>query len=47
MSESSPLSAGDSSAYIDALLAFLGDREPLAVLEEIPAALRGAALCGP
>lgn len=43
MSNPSPLHAGDSQAYIDALLAFLGDRDPLEVFAETPDALRAAA----
>lgn len=43
MSDPSPLSAGDSTAYIDAMLAFLGDRDPLEVFAESPDALRAAA----
>jgi len=42
MPEQSPLSAGNSTAYIDALLAYLGDREPLEVFAETPEKLREA-----
>jgi uncharacterized damage-inducible protein DinB len=38
----SPLSRGDSQAYIEALLAYLGDRDPLDVFAETEAALREA-----
>ena len=43
MSNQNPLHTGDSQAYIDALLAFLGDREPLEVFAETPDAPRAAA----
>lgn len=42
MTKRSALSAGDSPDYIDALLGFLGDREPLEVFEETPAMLKAA-----
>jgi uncharacterized damage-inducible protein DinB len=42
MSDRSALSAGDSQGYIDALLEFLGDREPLEVFGSTEAALREA-----
>lgn len=42
MSDRSALSVGDSQAYIDALLEFLGDRQPLEVFGSTEAALRGA-----
>jgi len=37
-----PLTRGDSPAYIDALLAHLGDRDPLEAFAATPAALREA-----
>jgi hypothetical protein len=42
MSTPSPLSAGDQPEYIDALLAYLGDDDPLVVFGETPTALRAA-----
>ena len=47
MSDKSPLSAGDSTEYIDALLAFLGDRDPLDAFAATPDALRTAAKAVP
>lgn len=38
----SPLSHGDSAAYIDAIIAYLGDRDPLETLADTPAALHEA-----
>ncbi|MBI1318446.1 MAG: DUF664 domain-containing protein [Candidatus Hydrogenedens sp.] len=38
----SPLNRGDSQAYIEALLAYLGDRNPLDAFAATPAALRQA-----
>jgi hypothetical protein len=40
MTDNIALSRGDSPAYGDAVLEFLGDREPLEVFEASPAALR-------
>lgn len=42
MTDKTPLSAGDSPDYIDSLLAYLGDQEPLDVFSRTPAALRAA-----
>jgi hypothetical protein len=39
MTKTSALSAGDSRDYIDALLAYLGDRNPLEVFAETPGKL--------
>ena len=35
----SPLKAGSDQAYIDALLAYLGERDPLVVFAETPGKL--------
>lgn len=42
MSDSSALSAGDSPEYIDALLGYLGDRDPIEVFASTEKALREA-----
>ena len=47
MSDKSPLSAGDNPAYIDSLLTFLGDRDPLQVFAETPDAVRRAVQAAP
>ena len=40
-----PLTRGDSQAYIDALLSFLGSDDPLETQEETPARLRALTRC--